>query len=175
MNLISTDIVQKPESQLLMLKPDDAEDQRSDQSTDAKYQEIFYHAGHIREACPNDPSKLKPMELQMALEKIMNLALADPTYTNKADAWMVLYNAKNFDSIDILRIGDDLWNLATPVFCDDSICRYKHIAQSDAKRLEDIIKMFFNGDDWQGMANFTFDFEMFKVEKSLRDQKFDSA
>ncbi len=74
---------------------------------------------------------------------------------------------KNFNSLDILRVGDDLWNLNTPVYCDDPACRFKHIAQSDTKRLKDIIKMFFDGGDWYGMAPFTFDSQMFEIEQYI--------
>ena len=145
------------------LKSEGTERQESVQITDAKYQEIFYCKGRIRDTVPDDPSRLAPIDLQNALDETMNLGLADSTYKSNAHAWIVFYNQKNFNSIDILRVGDDLWNLDTPVFIEDERCRFKHIAQSDTRRLADIIKMFFDGDDWYGMANFRFDSQTFEL------------
>ena len=124
---------------------------------DSQYHEIFYIKQRIQERIPNDPKKLSPIEFEQALAETMSLSLADSTYKSKAYCHITFYNQKNFNSINILRICDDLWQLETPVFSGDSNCDFCHIAKSDAKRLKDIIKMFFEGDDWYGLANFRFE------------------
>ena len=139
------------------------EDQKSTQIIDTKYQEIFYCKGRIKDVIPDKPNKLAPIDLQKALDEIMSLGVADSTYKSTAYAWIVFYNQKNFNAIDILRTREDLWNLSTPVFIEDMRCNFKHIAQSDTRRLADIIKMFFEGDDWYGMANFRFDSQTFEL------------
>ena len=163
MSWISTDVNRKLDAQVLIPrpKPEDTEDQKSTQNTDAKYQEIFYCKGRIKDTMPNNPNKLVPIDLQNALEETVNLGIADSSYKSNAYAWIVFYNQKNFNSIDILREREDLWHLDTPVFVEDERCRFKHIAQSDTKRLVDMIKMFFEGDDWYGVPNFKFDHYMF--------------
>ena len=156
MNLISTDVTQKPDSQLVVPTQDDAEEQKSTQNIDAGHQEIVYCKGRTKDVIPDNPRKLKPIDLQKALDETLSMGIADATYKSQEPVWIVFYNQKNFDSLDILRIGDDLWNLDTPVYCDDSFCCFKHAAQSDTKRLVDIIKMFFEEDDWYGMVKFEF-------------------
>ena len=165
MSWIPTDVNRKLDAQVLRPrpKPEDTEDQKSTQNTDAKYQEIFYCKGRIKDIIPDNPNKLVPIDLQNALEETVNLGIADPSYKSNAYAWIVFYNQKNFNSIDILRVREDLWNLDTPVFIEDVRCRFKHIAQSDTRRLVDMIKMFFEGDDWYGVANFRFDSQMFDL------------
>ena len=165
MSGIPADVKQELGARVLTprLKSEGTEGQESVQIIDAKYQEIFYCKGRIRDTVPDDPSRLAPIDLQNALDETMNLGLADSTYKSNAHAWIVFYNQKNFNSIDILRVGDDLWNLDTPVFIEDERCRFKHIAQSDTRRLADIIKMFVGGDDWYGMANFRFDSQTFEL------------
>ena len=139
------------------------EDRKSTQIIDTKYQEIFYCKGRIKDILPNDPNKLAPIDLQKALDETMNLCVAGHADKSNAYAWIVFYNQKNFNSIDILRTSENLWFLSTPVFIEDMRCRFKHIAQSDTRRLADIIKMFFEEDDWYGMANFRFDSQMFEL------------
>ena len=139
------------------------EDRKSTQIIDTKYQEIFYCKGRIKDILPSDPNKLAPIDLQKALDETMNLCVAGHVDKSNAYAWIVFYNQKNFNSIDILRTSENLWFLSTPVFIEDMRCRFKHIAQSDTRRLADIIKMFFEEDDWYGMANFRFDSQMFEL------------
>ena len=165
MDGIPADVKQKLDAQVLTPRPksEKPEERESVQVADAKCQEIFYCKGRIRDTIPDVPNTLAPIDLQNALDETMNLGLADSTFKSNAYAWIVFYNQQNFNSIDILRVGDDLWNLDTPVFIEDERCRYKHIAQSDTRRLADIIKMFFEGDDWYGMANFRFNHELFEL------------
>ena len=132
---------------------------------DSQYHEIFYIKQRIQERIPNDPKKLSPIEFEQALAETMNLSVVDGTLKSKAYCSIIFYNQKNFNSVDILRIRDDLWQLFTPVYSDDPVCTSCHIAQSDTKRLVDIIKMFFEGDDWYGLANFWFD--RFTIETNL--------
>ncbi len=162
MNLIPMPADQKPVLKPPASRPPD-EIEKPDQTTDADYLEIFYCKGRMRDAVPFDPSKLAPADLGTALAETMSLVPAGDAEKNNAYAWIVFYNQKNFNSLHILRTGDDLWNLDTPAYCDDPACRFKHIAQSDTKRLEDIIKMFFEGGDWYGMAPFSFDYQSFEA------------
>ena len=165
MGQIPTGVDQKLGAQVLMPrpKPEKTEDQESTQNMDTKYQEILYCRGRIKDIIPDKPNKLVPIDLQNALDEIMSLGVADSTFKSMAYAWIVFYNQKNFNAIDILRTREDLWNLSTPVFVQDMRCNFKHIAQSDTRRLADIIRMFFEGDDWYGMANFRFDSQTFEL------------
>jgi len=161
MDLIPAPITQKPVLKPLVSKPDEVE--KSDQTVDSDYQEIFYCKGRIKNAIPFDPGKLKPIDLSTALAETMSLSIASDALKNNAYTWIVFYNQKNFHSLDILRTGDDLWNLDTPVYCDDPACCFKHIAQADTKRLKDMIKIFFEGGDWYGLAPFGFDHWSFEL------------
>ena len=172
MNQIPARVGHKSTGQVLASKSDSIEDQEAVQNTDAKYQEIFYHKYRIRNAIPNDPSRLVPIDLKKALGETMSLWIAGVGWDGNEYAGIVFYNQKNFNSLDVLRICDDLWNLSTPVFVDDERCRFKHTAQTDTRRLADMIGMFFEGDDWYGMAIFKFDSQMFELGYYSEKRKF---
>ncbi len=167
MNLITTEINPKQDRELLMGIKDNKGEQKSTQSKDSQYQEIVYCKGRIMDRVPDNPNKMVSIDLQKALDETANLVIADPNFKNPHHAWIVFYNQKNFDSFDILRTGDDLWNVSTPIFCSDPICRYKHIAHLNTRRLEDTIRAFFEADDWYGIVDFVFDHQMFEIELSL--------
>jgi len=145
-----------------MPKPDVEEDQKSSQDADAKYQEIFYSKQRIWERCPSSPDKLQPIDLKAALDETLSLSNADPDRKSNAYSVIVFYNQQNLNSVQILRIGDDLWQFETPVFCEDMNCCHTHSAQSDTKRLVDTIRVFFEGGDWYGMVRFQFSHELFE-------------
>lgn len=167
---IQTDMEIKPDGPIILIVPGNMPrvDQRLDQGTDVKYQEIFYAKGRIKDRGPDTPDKMVPIDLAKALDETMNLSLASTSDDDQTTcAWINFYNQKIGDSIDILRVSEDLWNLSTPVFAMDERYCFKYIAQSNTKRLTDIIKMFFNGDDWYGMINFVFDEQMFEAEREM--------
>ena len=86
MSWIPTDVNRKLDAQVLRPrpKPEDTEDQKSTQIIDAKYQEIFYCKGRIKDIIPDNPNKLAPIDLQNALDETMSLGIADPSYKNNA-------------------------------------------------------------------------------------------
>jgi len=111
---------------------------------------------------PDSPDELTPIDLQTALVETESLSCVN--WRSAAYSWIIFYNQKNLNSVSILRVRDDVWQLETPVFCDDVRCCFKHMAQVDTRRLVDIIRMFFEGDDWYGMARFWFDDQMYEFE-----------
>ena len=166
MDSIPTVVNRKPDAQTqaLATKQESGEDQESAQDTDAKYQEVYYHRGRTQDRVSFDLREYSPVDLQTALAETLGLSCADPTFRSNDYASVVFYNQANLNSVHILRTGEDLWNVDAPVFCDDPHARFKHITQLDTKRLTDMIKMFFEGDDWAGIVHFRFDTEMFKLE-----------
>ena len=152
------------QAQALAPKQESGEDQEAAQATDAKHQEVYYHRSRIQERISFDLRKYAPVDLQTALAETLGLSRADPTFRNNNYASVVFYNQANLNSVHILRTGEDLWHVDAPVFCDDPHACFKHIAQLDTKRLTDMIKMFFEGDDWAGIVRFRFDSDTFKLE-----------
>lgn len=152
------------QTQALATKQESGEEQESAQATDAKYQEVYYHRSRIQDRVSFDLRDYAPVDLQTALAETLGLSCADPTFRSKDYASVVFYNQTNLNSVDILRTGENLWNVSAPVFCDDPHARFKHITQLDTKRLTDMIKMFFEGDDWTGIVRFRFDSDLFKLE-----------
>ena len=155
MKTISTNTNNQTNLQQVKTTSDSIEEEAT--SADSQYHEIFYIKQRIQETTPRDPKKLSPIEFEQALAETMNLSVVNGTLKSRAYCSILFYNQKNLNSVDILRIRDDLWQLSTPVYSDDPVCTYCHIAQLDTKRLVDIIKMFFEGDDWYGLVNFWFD------------------
>ena len=127
---------------------------------------ITYWMGRTREIGPDSPDGMKPVDLQSALGKTMALSCA--SYQSDAYTSIMFFNQGNFDSLNILRTGGDQWNLSTPVFCADPSYCNKYITHSDTKKLKGVIRAFFKGGDWYGMVNFSFDSQMFEVERDLR-------
>jgi len=162
MDAIPPAVSPKPPTQILIPKPGMAEDQKSAQDADAKYQEIFYCKRRIWEKGPRDPNELKPIDLRAALDETLSLSNADPDMKSNAYSSIVFYNQQNLNAIDILRMGDDLWQFEAPVFCEDIHCNHTYYAQSDTKRLVDTIRVFFEGGDWYGMVRFQLDHDLFK-------------
>lgn len=167
---IQTDVGIKTDGPVIVVVPGaagTAGSQGTTQGTDAKYQEIFYAKGRMCDCSPA-PDRLAPADLATALGETMGLSLAGDAYHSRtAYAWIMFYNQKIHDSVSILRVGDDLWNLTTPVYAVDRRYQHKYIAQSDTKRLEDIIRLFFEGGDWYGMVDFTFDEQTFEAEREM--------
>lgn len=155
------DVSPKPQTQARIPKPDVAEDQKSIQDADTKYQEIFYCKKRIWEKAPRDPSELKPIDLRAALDETLSLSDADPNMKSNAYSSIVFYNQQNLNSVHILRLGEDLWQFEAPVFCEDINCCHTYYAQSDTKLLADTIRVFFEGGDWYGMVHFQLDHDLF--------------
>ncbi|MDE0091135.1 MAG: hypothetical protein OXP12_07260 [Thaumarchaeota archaeon] len=152
------------QAQALAPKQESGEDQESAQVTDAKYQEVYYRRERIQDRISFDLHEYAPVDLQTALAETLGLSCADPTFRSNDYSSVIFYNQTNLNSVHILRTGEDLWNVDAPVFCDDPHARFKHITQLDTKRLTDMIKMFFEGDDWAGIVRFRFDSDTFKLE-----------
>lgn len=132
-----------------------------------KHQEIVYHKGRIKNRIPFNPNNFKPVDLQVALGETLSLSCAGIAFANNDYASIIFYNWINNDSVDILRVGDDLWNISAPVFCVDPRAGHKHITQLDTRRLTDMIKMFFEGGDWFGITRFHFDSWTFEHELEM--------
>jgi len=105
MDAIPPAVSPKPPTQILIPKPGMAEDQKSAQDADAKYQEIFYCKRRIWEKGPRDPNELKPIDLRAALDETLSLSNADPDMKSNAYSYIVFYNQQNLNSVDILRLG----------------------------------------------------------------------
>ncbi len=155
------------QNQMIRQRLENTDEQKLIQNADTKYQEIFYCKGSTNDRIPDNPNKLTPIDLQKALEDIKNLSLAHISLQNNADVWIVFYNQSNLNSIDILRVDENVWNVCAPVYIEDPRCAFKHTTQLETRRLVDLVKVFFEGEDWYGMANFVFDSQMFEFELQM--------
>ena len=131
--------------------------QGTEQSADTQYQEVSYRRFYISEKTPGNPTGLKIVDFETALENMLNLGIADPKYKSKEYAFAVFYNHTTLESIDVLRVSSDTWQVSAPVFIIDTNYRNTHMSRADSRRLTDVFQMFFGGTDWQSPLRMHYD------------------
>ena len=115
------------------------------QDTDHKYQEIFYWKYGRFETVR--PPPFREISLQKALSETEKLL-----YEYKE--CIGFSNARNHDSINIVRQAQDAWYAAVPIFKGEEWTGYHYTTETDTRRILDVIRLFFEEVEWFGMLDF---------------------